>query len=176
MSKCDRCEISGFYLCHACPDGPRKERRSEHPIKKWIMKWYWRISQIGQITGLALMALTFTTVLSDKIQWRFGNPYESYLLTLTILGAVILLIAYVWDKKARMWHEQAVIGVERNPYAERKMMPKELYQSEVVWIPMLEKVGNMDGAAIMRRWIHEQLDSDPILRLKVEDMRRHFQP
>ena len=151
-----------------------ENNRSEHPIKKSIMIWVWRIQQIATLTSLVLMVLTYMTVLSDKIQWRVGNLYTTYLLTLGLIGGSILSAAYLWDKKARMWNEQAVVGVERNPYAELKMVPKEVFTNQVVWIPLLESTGNLKASHILKKWTDEQLEADPVLKARVERIKEHF--
>jgi hypothetical protein len=85
-------------------------------MKKWIMKQYWRVSTIRAILGLLLGML---------VLGAFYYRLVPFLSDLGIFGAIILAgiffliflgVGYVYDAKARLWNEQAQVGVEKNPY------------------------------------------------------------
>ena len=161
-------------------------KASENWVKKTALRWIWRVQQIGAVSTLVITAITLTLTVSNKIEWRFENPYMSVVLTFILMASVIMSLGYAWDK-GRMWHEQNVVNVERNPYYELKMTPKEIFCNEVLWIPLFETVSDLrsrfdprkslelkQGAELLGKWNKEQLESDPVLRKSVEKIREHF--
>lgn len=148
-------------------------KRSEHPVKKAFQLWMWRLQQVAQPANMAMLAVTLTLTVTSYIKWRFENPYIGAILTFVILASIIGTFGWTWDR-IRMWHEQNVVNVERNPYQMLKMTPKEVYCNQVLWIPLFDYIGNEEGAEIFRRWNKEQLEADPNLRIMVEKMREHF--
>lgn len=165
-----------------------KSNRSEHPIKKWILKWVWRTQQIGAISTLIITAITLTLSVSDKIEWRVGHPYISIMLTFSLLACIILFAGWAWDKKLQMWKEQNVVNVERNPYYLFKQTPKEIASYELLWFPIAEtlaevsdKLGLPERAKDMRLfvkryggWCNEQVASDPILKRQVDELSEYL--
>ena len=141
-------------------------------IKKYFMIVYWRTQQIASIFTMILMAFTVSLQVNLYIEWRFSNSYIGILLSLFILAVIILLAGYAWDKRLKMWREQVQVSIERNPYATKKLTPKEIITHESIVIPILEHMADnaRDGPSrrrfaqsviAYRRWIaHEKLDTE----------------
>lgn len=119
----------------------QRENRPEHPIKKWAMKWVWRIQQIGAISTLLITAMTLAIVVSDKLYLSKVLPSGiGPLLALLLLGSLVMSLGYLWDKKFQMWKEQNVVNVERNPYYVFKMNPKEVVGYTDLWFPKIRSL------------------------------------
>ena len=158
----------------------------EHPIKKAAMIIYWRTQQIAAIFSMIMLALALTLQVNLYIEWRFSNTYIGIIITLFILAAIILFAGYVWDKKGRMWHEQSVVGVERNPFNVHKMAPKELVMYLKFHIPILNFISESTDdnelkaqlkstATDLKVWSDDQMAKDPNLRASVVDLlKQHF--
>jgi len=119
----------------------QKENRPEHPVKKWAMKWVWRVQQIGAISTLLITAMTLAIVVSDKLKLNEILPVTiGPFLALLILGSLVMSLGYLWDKKFQMWKEQNVVNVERNPYYVFKMNPKEVVGYTDLWFPKIRSL------------------------------------
>lgn len=149
---------------------------SENPLKKWAMMWLWRIQQISLPMTLAITAVNLSMTIAVSIAWRLGSYYMAFGISLTLLLLVAMGSGYLWDRKARMWHEQSVVMVERNPFYRDKMNPKEVVMFLDRDIYILRALGGeaakkADG---WERWCLDQLDRDPVLKAEVETLRKTF--
>jgi len=156
----------------------------DHPFKKFLMKWVWRVQQIGAVSTLVITAITLTLTISEKIEWRIGNPYIPVLLTFSLLASVILSLGWLWDRKFQMWKAQNEVNVERNPYYLFKQTPKEIASYELLWFPMLkshaaiaDRLHLHQEAQAVRQiidryggWCKEQVEMDPILKRQVDEL------
>ena len=161
----------------------------ENPLKKIAMLLLWRTQQIAAPTTLMITALTLTLSVSNKIEWRLGSPYVTVVLVFMGLLTGILALGFVWDKKLRMWHEQNVINVERNPYYMFKQTPKEIVSFKKLWFPLLRNMSaiakriHLDKEAqevdeIIQQfegWCDEQLQTDDILRGHVGELSKYLE-
>jgi hypothetical protein len=153
----------------------------EHPVKKFAMLTYWRTQQISQIFSTVMLAFTLALSLNLYIEWRFGNTYIGIVLTLIALGVIILVVGYLWDKKLKMWHEQSVVGVERNPFNMHKLATKEVFMYKRLWIPTMKALGTLTNDAELLgsandldEWCDDQMVKDANLRASVDELiRRH---
>lgn len=86
------------------------------PVKKWIMKQYWRVGTIRSLASLGLGVL----VLGKAYYVYIPALKEQGLLGALVLGSILfvifLFIGYLYDKKARMWSQKTQVSIERNPY------------------------------------------------------------
>jgi len=158
----------------------------EHPIKKFFMILYWRTQQIAAIFSLIMLAIGVSLQVNFYIEWRFSNTYIGIILALSVLAAIILFAGYIWDKKGRMWHEQMVVSVERNPFNVHKMAPKEVVMYLIFHIPILNFISEstdddelkhrLKSTAIdLKVWSDDQMAKDPNLRASVDDiLKQHF--
>ena len=144
----------------------------EHPLKKLAMVLMWRTQQIGQPTTLILLVIQLALIVNLYVNWRFGHAYVGIFLTLAILVLAILVAGYVWDRRLRMWHEQNVVMVERNPYAMHKLAPKEIVQFKTLWIPFFRLQGGYMAqiAESWERWCNDQMAKDPQLAANVDEL------
>ena len=119
----------------------QRENRPEHPIKKGVLLWVWRIQQIGAISTLLITAMTLAITLSDKFSLNQKMPpIVGPLLALLFLGSLVMGLGFLWDKKFQMWKEQNVVNVERNPYYVFKMNPKEVVGYTDLWFPKIRSL------------------------------------
>ena len=152
---------------------------AKNPTKHWLMVQVWRVQQIGGILSLVLMAIADAVLITNAVVWRVGNYYLTVVLLLILLGSIIFLFGWFWDRKAKMWREQMTVTVERNPYASLKFMPKEIIGYRTIYIPLMEFMAKTDAknreillhnAEVYRAWIRDGLAQDPELRKKVDEM------
>ena len=129
--------------------------------KHWAMKWVWRVQQIAMISTLFITAMTLTLQVSGKMDIGIDNPYIKVLFTFMLLAVIILTLGYLWDAKGKLWVEQIEVVVERNPYMMFHMTAKEVVSNLVQWIPMYEKIGNIEGARVLEDWTKEAINVDP---------------
>jgi len=161
----------------------------EQPIKKFMMKWVWRVQQIGAISTLVITATTLAITLSDKLLLNETMPFSlGPLMALGFLAAMVMSLGWLWDKKLQMWKEQNVVNVERNPYYLFKQTPKEVASYELLWFPFAETVaeiaertGSPEKAKLMRQfvkryggWCKEQVAADPILKRQVDELSNYL--
>ena len=132
----------------------------------------WRMQQIGQPTSLTLLVIQLALIINLYIGWRFSETYVGIALTLALLMGAVLILGYVWDKKLRMWHEQGVVMVERNPYNMHKLTPKEIVYFTQFWIPFGRKLGGemAQKAESWAEWCDDQMAKDPVLRANVLEL------
>ena len=159
----------------------KSETVSEHPVKKWFMKWIWRIQQIGAISTLFITALNLSLTVTALIWWRIGNTFVAVVLSFSVLAIIIMTLGWVWDTKLQMWKEQNVVNVERNPFYMHKMTPKESLSYTHIWVPLLHTIAEKmdcpqlhDTADAWERWCTEQNAQDPILNANVKELRERY--
>jgi hypothetical protein len=138
----------------------------------------WRLQQVAQLLTLALLALNLSLQLYGYIRWRgafFATPYTGVLFILLILAAGIWGFAIIWDIRMKMWREQMTVLMERNPYAKERMPSKEIVTYQLLWLPLLDKLGKDDpqieaAANGLREWIKKLSDQDPELAKDVKEV------
>jgi len=159
----------------ACPDRDRDFLNGG--IKKWFMLQMWRIQQVAQIITIVLLAFNLALMLQTKMDWREGtiwaDTYAGVIVILLVLVLAIWLFAIAWDLKFKMWREQQMVLVERNPYAKEKMNSKELAIYGICWLPLLDQLGKTDpetkkAADMLRVWLEKSYKTDAVA---AEDLR-----
>ena len=144
-------------------------------IKKWLMLQMWRVQQVAQILTIAMLAITLSLTVYDKMSWRegiFSTPYTGVLVILLVLTAAIWIFAFIWDMRLKMWREQMTVLAEKNPFTKEKLTPKEVLIFGSMWLPLLERLGKDDpemrvSAANLRRWIERSIRDDSVTRMEV---------
>jgi len=151
-------------------------RITENSVKKGFMVWIWRVQQVALLLTLAMTALNLSIQIGNKIVWRFGSIYIAVALSLVVSTSVILFVGYLWDRKARMWHEQSIVTVERNPFNLIRMTPKELVMYSDLFIPIVESLGpeHAKRVAGWKKWIDDLLQSDPVTKEGVDMLRERY--
>jgi len=138
--------------------------KRSNALKRWFLLWVWRVQQPGTIFNLLIGTVNMTLLLNLYIGWRFGDTYVGLLLTMTVVVAILLATSWLWDVKAKMWHEQMEVGVLKNPYQFHKMGPKELVMNKMIWVPLFRQMGMHNEADFLNEWCEEQMELDPILK------------
>ena len=131
---------------------------------------FWRVQQISMIASLTLLAVNLALTTNQYIAWRFSNSYIGTLVVLVILAILIWTFGYVWDRKLKLWKEQMVVSIERNPYSTMHMTPKEMVSHITIWIPWLRE-RKMDAEAdIWQKIVDWNLVTDPSLKEIIDTM------
>ena len=148
-------------------------------VKKWFMLQLWRVQQVAQILTIALLALNLSLTVYPYLEWRegtvFAETYAGVTLILLLIAAGVWIFAMVWDIKLKMWREQQMVLVEKNPYAKEKMAAKEIVMYQLSWLPLMEKLGKDDpdimaAAKSLRAWTERLAAEDPILRHDIDQV------
>jgi uncharacterized membrane protein len=145
----------------------------------------WRVQQVAQIVTIALLSFTVSGIVFDAIKWRFSgtllaNSYVMVPLLIALIAAIVWMFAIWWDMRMKMWREQATVLVERNPYLKEKLSAKEVAQYELLWLPVLDRLGKDDPSVkkstdYLRVWIRKSYILDPALESDVKEVYRQIE-
>ena len=110
------------------------------PIKKWVMRQYWRMQQSQSIISMGLLGSSLTLLLWPYVSWRFSKKCDegicfstsvfgipaTYLGLLGIffgLVLIVLCIGYLYDRVFSLWTAQRSVDFERNPFMTYALSP-----------------------------------------------------
>jgi hypothetical protein len=149
-------------------------------VKKWFMLQLWRVQQVAQLLTIAMLAFTISLQIYPYVSWRFEGTvlegtYPSVTIIMLTIAACVWTFAFIWDIRLKMWREQQMVLIERNPYAKEKMAAKEIVIYQLSWLPLMEKLGKDDpeikeAARSLRAWIDRLASEDPILKYDIEQV------
>ncbi|TET91521.1 MAG: hypothetical protein E3J35_02065 [Methanomassiliicoccales archaeon] len=140
------------------------------------------------LISIIFWSLTLTGVFYQYIRewWLFTEvfhiPPENVGLGMTVLFFLVIfsivLIGVAYDKVFRLWQEQSIVAVERNPYSRFLLMPKEILLWKRCQMRILKEVVKDDPEAqrdieFMDKWM-EKLMEDPKIRKQVEDTEKNI--
>lgn len=141
-------------------------------IKKNLMLMVWRFQQVNSFVVIFGLSMTLTLQVLPFVKWRFNQIgiVDNWLINLILFlliftGAIVVGIIY--DTLLKLWIQQQVINIERNPYAKEKIAPKGVLNRKFFFIPMLKKAGLTSEATLQESWVERNLERDPILRKDV---------
>jgi len=116
-------------------------------MKKWLMKQYWRVSEIRILTSLAMGMLVigglyvdFVPILGDWGLWGA--------LTLGVmLFAAFLFLGWIYDTRIRMWSQKNQAIIERSAYYYVPMISTIAFEYPVLRtiVETLSKVCSKEG-------------------------------
>jgi len=99
------------------------------PMKKWMMRQYWRMQQSQSIISLIFWATTLTLLIFERLeasnpQWgrgdsvMFGLPTAWVIMGSLFLGVGIsvLTVGWLYDRVFSLWTAQRSVDFERNPF------------------------------------------------------------
>tara|TARA_B100001996_G_C18643811_1_gene586629 strand:- start:208 stop:822 length:615 start_codon:yes stop_codon:yes gene_type:complete len=106
---------------------------SINPVKKWVMRQYWRMQQSQSIISMGLLGSSLTLLIWPYVSWRFSNScssdpcfgdsimgipatYFGLIGIFTSLVLMVLCIGYLYDRVFSLWTAQRSVDFERNPY------------------------------------------------------------
>jgi len=130
----------------------------------------WRVQQIGVIASLSLLALNLSLTVNQYIEWRFSNSYIGTGIVLVLAAFAIWCTGFVWDRGFKLWKEQTIVSIERNPYSTIHLTPKEVVLYTTMWIPWLRESNLTKQADYWQRVVDFNLSSDEKLRNSVSEM------
>ena len=103
------------------------------PLKKWVMRQYWRMKQSQSIISMGLLGSSLTLLLCPYVSWRFSSSCDEGLcFSNSVLGIpatyfgligifvslvlIVLCIGYLYDRVFSLWTAQRSVDFERNPF------------------------------------------------------------
>ena len=106
---------------------------SIRPLKKWVMRQYWRMQQSQSIISMGLLGSSLTLLLWPYVSWRFSSSCDEGLcFSNSVLGIpatyfgligifvslvlIVLCIGYLYDRVFSLWTAQRSVDFERNPF------------------------------------------------------------
>jgi hypothetical protein len=125
------------------------------------------------IASLSLLALNLALTVNSYISWRFSNSYIGTMAILAILTLILWFVGFVWDRKLKLWKEQNVVSIERNPYSTIHMTPKEILSFNTIYIPWL-KEHNPKSAEMWQKIVDLNMNTSENLRKSVEEIERLY--
>lgn len=153
-------------------------------MKKFIMKNIWRFSQAGQFLSLFFWSIALTGIVWPIIKenmLNFLNPISierANLIGLSLLFigmlSLIFILGFIYDK-TKMWKEQTIISVERNPFANERLSPKEFIMLEI-YISLLHTIPQLYSLEMkLENWVQRQAKENPSLLSDVEKLWRYME-
>jgi len=147
-------------------------------FKKSVMLMIWRFQQVYGILAILLWALLLTISAYDKyvqpvFQTYLGIMPNQVALGLTVCFLLVmvflLLLGVIYDRILRLWVEQSIVNVERNPYLKYKLSARDLIMLETTMLPILKELAKRDQDAQKKldrveKWIKKSFDDDPALK------------
>lgn len=92
------------------------EKQDDLPIKKWIMKQYWRVGQIRAISSLATGMLVIGRLYVDFVPILKNMGVWGALILGTFLFSIFLGLGWLYDIRLRQWSQSNQAIVERTAY------------------------------------------------------------
>ena len=110
------------------------------PLKKWVMRQYWRMQQSQSIISMGLLGSALTLLLWPYVSWRFSSSCDEGLcFSNSVLGIpatyfgligifvslvlIVLCIGYFYDRVFSLWTAQRSVDFERNPFRTYALSP-----------------------------------------------------
>ena len=110
------------------------------PLKKWVMRQYWRMQQSQSIISMGLLGSSLTLLLWPYVSWRFSSSCaEGLCFSNSVLGIpatyfgligifvslvlIVLCIGYLYDRVFSLWTAQRSVDFERNPFLTYALSP-----------------------------------------------------
>jgi hypothetical protein len=155
-------------------EGDKKTKK----MKKWFMLQMWRLQQVATMLTLGMLAINLALQMYTYVGWRegiFETPYYGVPIFLVIIIFIVWGISVFWDLRMKMWRDQMAVTVERNPYAKEKMVAKEVVQFMLLWVPLLDEIGERNEKKkhlkeILRGWVKKAMEDDPSLRAELKEL------
>ena len=139
-------------------------------MKKWLLVQFWRVQQIAMLASLTLLAVNLALTINQYIEWRFSNSYIGTSIVIIVIAALIWTFGYIWDRKLKLWKEQMVVSIERNPYSTKHMTPKEIANYLTIWIPWLRERGKNTEADFWQKIVDWNFASDTTFQAAIDKM------
>jgi ABC-type Fe3+ transport system permease subunit len=126
------------------------------------------------LATLALMMVNLSLTLYKYVQWRLTNPYIGISILAIVLLAIVWVAAWYYDRRLKLWREQMMVAVDRNPYAQDRLSPKETINMEWIWIPLVSKADPMI-AELLKTWVKTEMAKYPDVQAQVDEIKRLIQ-
>jgi len=127
-------------------------------MKKFLMTLVWQIAQAGSLLSLFFFSTALAGIFWPIVGSNGNPPGPLYALLaslgippqhITVIGILLLFLAstafmlvvgILYDRTFKLWREQMEIAVERNEYADNRLMHKEQLQFERFFLPLAKTV------------------------------------
>lgn len=144
-------------------------------VRKWVMKQYWRVSQIRILTSLGLSMLVIGKLYLDYVPILRDYGGLGALLLGMMLFLAFLGLGWIYDTRMRMWSQKFQANYERHAYYHIPAIRSLTYEYPIVYAlvqtikGVAEKV-EIDDSAINR--ISEFMQEYFSLRANRRDIER----
>jgi len=106
-------------------------------IRKWLMKQYWRLTQVRSIYSIIYGILTLAAVYVVFIPVFADQGLVGTLMLAGTIFLVFLILGFLYDRVFVMWSPQAQVMIERDPY---QYVPTPL--DRILWFPWISTLLN----------------------------------
>ena len=112
-------------------------------LRMRMMVFFYRMGQSQRLLGTFLWSVTLTLLAFQYLQPVFvswgliasGQVFLGLAILWIFTTLLLLLLGVLFDRVLKLWREDALIGVSRNPYSVEDMYPKELVAFRDLWLP-----------------------------------------
>jgi len=121
-------------------------------IKKAFMTYLWRVQQSQAIISIVFWSLTISGIFYQYVaplfqRWGLVSSKDvalglSLLFLLTL--SIMLAAGFLYDNVLQLWKEQVEVTRERNPYANGKLLPKELNLYRDFHLPLAKAIQKIE--------------------------------
>ena len=143
-------------------------------VKKPLMLMVWRFQQINSMIIIVGLTLSLTFQVYPYIGWRFvklgisqDHDWLIMLIIFLIIFTFAVFVGMIYDSILKLWIQQAVVTIERQPYAKEKFVAKGLINRQFMWIPLLRKANLKTEEEFNIKWNERNMEDDPNLRKDV---------
>ncbi len=118
-------------------------------MKKFFMRWVWRIQQAQMLIGIIFWSMTLTGVFYPITVWYLETYFNiTGVLTgmVVLFGLIfggILLFGLLYDRVFKMWKPQQVVMVERNQYQHEQLTPRDMVMFEEYYLPLARAINEI---------------------------------
>lgn len=146
----------------------RLRSASDLPVKKWIMKQYWRVSQIRILTSLGLSMLVIGKLYLEFVPILRDMGLLGALTLGLILFSAFLGLGWVYDTRLKMWSQKLQANYERHAYYHVPMIKNAAFEYPVLYtlihtIKNLSDKSEIDGYSVsqLAAYLHEYFSLQP---------------
>ena len=144
-------------------------------IKKSLMLLVWRFQQVNSMILIVGLSMTFTLQIFPHVDDWFvsiGIPRKLdwliMLIVFIIVFACAVLCGIIYDTVLKLWIQQSIVNVERQPYAKERLKPKMVLNMRYFWMPMLKSTKCDAEAKFTTKWVEHTMKTDKTLRNDTE--------
>lgn len=117
-------------------------------VKKWIMKQYWRVSQIRILASLGLGMLVIGKLYLEFVPVLRDMGLLGALTLGVLLFSVFMGLGWVYDTRMKMWSQKVQVIYERHAYYHVPMIKTAIFEYPVLYTLIHTMKGLSDKSEI----------------------------